>query len=111
MVGSQEERMEGAEGDEGGSNGDQALVRAGYRSLMEDITTNEEELGDVSGQCQSRLLEYMAQNQALFQQVMYQFCNVLLCVCIFGLFCCRPQLLSARHTKSLTGVCPPRSSP
>ena len=84
MVGSQEERMEGAEGDEGGSNGDQALVRAGYRSLMEDITTNEEELGDVSGQCQSRLLEYMAQNQALFQQVMYQFCNVLLCVCISG---------------------------
>ena len=87
MVGSQEERMEGAEGDEGGSNGDQALVRAGYRSLMEDITTNEEELGDVSGQCQSRLLEYMAQNQALFQQVMYQFCNVLLCTFISGLFC------------------------
>jgi len=69
MVGSQEERMEVTEGDDGGSNGDQALVRAGYRSLMEDITTNEEELGDVSGQCQSRLLEYMAQNQALFQQV------------------------------------------
>ena len=79
--------MEGAEGDDGGSNGDQALVRAGYRSLMEDITTNEEELGDVSGQCQSRLLEYMAQNQALFQQVMYQFCNVLLCTYISGLFC------------------------
>ena len=87
MVGSQEDRMEGAEGDDGGSKGDQALVRAGYRSLMEDITTNEEELGDVSGQCQSRLLEYMAQNQALFQQVMYQFCNVLLCTFISGLFC------------------------
>ena len=87
MVGSQEDRMEGAEGDDGGSKGDQALVRAGYRSLMEDITTNEEELGDVSGQCQSRLLEYMAQNQALFQQVMYQFCNVLLFSCISGPFC------------------------
>jgi len=69
MVGSQEDRMEEAEGDDGGSKGDQALVRAGYRSLMEDITTNEEELGDVSGQCQSRLLEYMTTNQALFQQV------------------------------------------
>ena len=87
MVGSQEDRMEEAEGDDGGSKGDQALVRAGYRSLMEDITTNEEELGDVSGQCQSRFLEYMTTNQALFQQVMYQFCIVLLSVCISGLFC------------------------
>ena len=53
------------------SNVDQAVVRAGYRSLMDDITTNEEELGDVSGECHTRLKEYMEANEELFHQVEY----------------------------------------
>ena len=56
-------------GEEEDSNVDQAVVRAGYRSLMDDITNNEEELGDVSGVCHTQLKEYMEANEALFQQV------------------------------------------
>ena len=56
-------------GEEEESNVDQAVVRAGYRSLMDDITNNEEELGDVSGVCHTQLKEYMEANEALFQQV------------------------------------------
>ena len=56
-------------GEEDESNVDQAVVRAGYRSLMEDITNNEEELGDVSGVCHTQLKEYMEASEALFQQV------------------------------------------
>jgi len=56
-------------GEEDESNVDQAVVRAGYRSLMDDITNNEEELGDVSGVCHTQLKEYMEANEALFQQV------------------------------------------
>jgi len=69
MVGSNgdEENRMAEEGDE--ANEDQALVRAGYRSLMDDITNNEDELGDVSGQCQGRLREYMVANEQLFEQV------------------------------------------
>ena len=33
---------------------DQAVVRAGYRSLMDDIAVNEEELGDVANSCHTR---------------------------------------------------------
>jgi len=67
MVGSNgENRMGGEEED---SNVDQAVVRAGYRSLMDDITNNEEELGDVSGMCHTQLKEYMEANEALYQQV------------------------------------------
>lgn len=33
---------------------DQAVVRAGYKSLMDDIAVNEEELGDVANPCQAR---------------------------------------------------------
>ena len=62
-----EKRIEGGEEEE--SKVDQAVVRAGYRSLMDDITTNEEELGDVSGQCHTRLREYMEANEELFHQV------------------------------------------
>ena len=72
MVGSNgENRMGGEEEDE--SNVDQAVVRAGYRSLMDDITNNEEELGDVSGGCHTQLKEYMEANEALFQQVKIYF--------------------------------------
>ena len=68
MVGSDgENRMGGEEEEE--SNVDQAVVRAGYRSLMDDITNNEEELGDVSGVCHTQLKEYMEASEALFQQV------------------------------------------
>jgi len=56
-------------GEEDESNVDQAVVRAGYRSLMDDITNNEEELGDVSGVCHTQLKEYMEANEALFEQV------------------------------------------
>ena len=67
MVGSNGEKRMGGEEEE--SNVDQAVVRAGYRSLMDDITNNEEELGDVSGVCHTQLKEYMEANEALFQQV------------------------------------------
>ena len=67
MVGSNGENRMGGEEDE--SNVDQAVVRAGYRSLMDDITNNEEELGDVSGVCHTQLKEYMEANEALYQQV------------------------------------------
>ena len=71
MVGSNgENRMVGGEEEEE-SKVDQAVVRAGYRSLMDDITTNEEELGNVSGQCHTRLREYMEANEELFHQVQY----------------------------------------
>ena len=69
MVGSSEENRMGGEEEGEESNVDQAVVRAGYRSLMDDITTNEEELGDVSGECHTRLREYMEANETLFQQV------------------------------------------
>ena len=59
--------MEEEEGEE--FNVDQAVVRASYRSLMEDITTNEEQLGDFSGECHNRLREYMEANETLFQKV------------------------------------------
>jgi len=48
---------------------DQAVVRAGYRSLMDDIAVNEEELGDVANSCHTRLRDYMENNEALFEQV------------------------------------------
>ena len=67
MVGRNGEKRMGGEEEE--SNVDQAVVRAGYRSLMDDITNNEEELGDVSGVCHTQLKEYMEANEALFQQV------------------------------------------
>lgn len=67
MVGRNGEKRMGGEEEE--SNVDQAVVRAGYRSLMDDITNNEEELGDVSGVCHTQLKEYMEANEALYQQV------------------------------------------
>ena len=69
MVGSNGENRMGGEEEGEESNVDQAVVRAGYRSLMDDITTNEEELGDVAGECPTRLREYMEANENLFQQV------------------------------------------
>ena len=66
-IGQEEEEMEVEEEME--SRVDQAHVRAGYRSLMDDITTNEEELGDVSGECHTRLRDYMEANENLFKQV------------------------------------------
>ena len=69
MVGSNGEKRMGDGEEEHESKVDQAVVRAGYRSLMDDITTNEEELGDVSGECHTRLREYMEANEELFHQV------------------------------------------
>jgi len=69
MVGSNGENRMGVGEEEDESKVDQAVVRAGYRSLMDDITTNEEELGNVSGQCHTRLREYMEANEELFHQV------------------------------------------
>ena len=66
-MGREEEEMEVEEEME--SRVDQAHVRAGYRSLMDDITTNEEELGDVSGECHTKLRDYMEANENLFKQV------------------------------------------
>ena len=44
----------------------QAVVRAAYRNLMDDIATNEEELTDVHN---PRLRGYMETNEQLFEQV------------------------------------------
>lgn len=64
MVGENEEQVSGSEDGDVAVN--QAVVRAGYKSLMENIVGNEEELGDVQN---CRLYDYMETNEALYEQV------------------------------------------
>ena len=90
------------EGDE--ANEDQALVRAGYRSLMDDITNNEDELGDVSGQCQGRLREYMVANEQLFEQVKKHWKQCLL-YSPFQVAAPQEAVLDARVLKQLSRLC------